>query len=416
MTRMTFTMTALVLLGLSVWVGNARADKTQLEEQLKQELSIQLENVTVAQALEQIGQKAGLRIQLSPGAVWKLPDGSNTRVSVTLAGRLSESLEKMLGNFFLRYAVGSEELTVYPRPELKRIIGRPSTADLKLLRSIYAGHLRGDFGFNTPEVPDALVQRIFKLVAGEPVLITPPEEVRTLGRILQTRATPRSSSSGRGPDANSPRVGAWTLGAILDGVEHLPGSAQTWYLQGPGLSERMPEIRIVPRHTFWEAHLDQIVDASFANERGQAIVETLAAWGDLTVRFRGSMPETLARRMTLEVQNARLRDVLERAFSALGGVMRSFDLAEGTLELGTDPTSLRPAKETPPPTSGESPSGGYVGKISIPMDGGRYFLEFMLRESDLTEELRQLRQQKLRQILEELTKAAPKAPDLSKPQ
>lgn len=41
------------------------------------------------------------------------------------------------------------------------------------------------------------------------------------------------------------------------------------------------------------------------------------------------------------------------------------------------------------------------------MDGGRYFIEFMLRESDLTDELRQLRQQRIRQILEDLSKAAP---------
>ncbi len=51
--------------------------------------------------------------------------------------------------------------------------------------------------------------------------------------------------------------------------------------------------------------------------------------------------------------------------------------------------------------------GGTVGKISIPMDGGRYFIEFMLRESDLTDELRQLRQQRIRQILDDLSKTAP---------
>ena len=33
------------------------------------------------------------------------------------------------------------------------------------------------------------------------------------------------------------------------------------------------------------------------------------------------------------------------------------------------------------------------------MEGGRYFIEFMLRESDLTDELRKLRQEKIREIL-----------------
>ena len=48
---------------------------------------------------------------------------------------------------------------------------------------------------------------------------------------------------------------------------------------------------------------------------------------------------------------------------------------------------------------------GYVGKISIPMDGGRYVIEFMLRESDLTDELRKLRQEKIKEILAGVSKA-----------
>jgi hypothetical protein len=112
--------------------------------------------------------------------------------------------------------------------------------------------------------------------------------------------------------------------------------------------------------------------------------------------------------MTLEVQNVKLSDVLERAFSALH-VMRLLNLSEGVLELSSYPMTAKPEKDTLQPAPSESSPGGYVGKISIPMDGGRYFIEFMLRESDLTDELRQMRQEKLRQILTELTKATPKS-------
>jgi hypothetical protein len=108
MTNTTFKMTVLALVGLGIWVGNVRADRAQMEERLRQDLAITLEDVTIAQALDQIGQKAGMKIVLSPEAVWKLPEGEQTRLSVTLEGRLVESLEKMLSSFFLRYAVGSE--------------------------------------------------------------------------------------------------------------------------------------------------------------------------------------------------------------------------------------------------------------------------------------------------------------------
>jgi hypothetical protein len=40
------------------------------------------------------------------------------------------------------------------------------------------------------------------------------------------------------------------------------------------------------------------------------------------------------------------------------------------------------------------------------MEGGRYFIEFMLRKSDLTEELRPLRQQRIKQIVDGLSEAA----------
>jgi hypothetical protein len=196
----------------------------------------------------------------------------------------------------------------------------------------------------------------------------------------------------------------------MEAVEQSSARQKTWYIQGPGFSRPVAEIWIVPREQFWRAHLDQIVDVSFQNETGQAVLESLVARGDLAVQFHsGPVAEALARTMMLEVQNARLSDVLGRALSALG-IAWNVRTSEGTLELTVPAKPAAPKPETPQATASESPAGGgYVGKISIPMDGGRYFIEFMLRESDLTDELRQMRQEKLRQILTELTKATPKS-------
>jgi hypothetical protein len=405
MAHTTFRMTALALVGLGMWVGNVRADKAQLEERLKHDLQFQVENVTVVQALEQIGQKGGVKIVLSPGAIWKLPEGQDTRVSVTLEGRLSESLEKMLNNFFLRYAVGSEALTVYPRPELKHIIGRPTADELKLLKRIYEGKMWLNVPANQDELPERFVQTILKSFTGEPVAIMPPEEVRTIGRVIQKMAG-KNSSSGSAHDPNSNCGAPFALALLLEGVERSGNPERAWYIQGPEFPRQISEIRIVRREEFWQAHLDQIMDVSFSNETGESVIGTLAAWGDLTVQFPGGdVPSGLAQRITLEVQNTKLFDVLQRAVSVLG-IYQTLNLSTGIVELR--PLPARATKETAPPTPSEAPSGGgYVGKISIPMDGGRYFIEFMLRESDLTDELRQLRQQRIRQILEELSKAAP---------
>ena len=64
----------------------------------------------------------------------------------------------------------------------------------------------------------------------------------------------------------------------------------------------------------------------------------------------------------------------------------------------------------PAPITSAPASGDYVGKISIPMDGGRYFLEFMLRESDLTEELRRLRAERIKEILQAASNPPETAP------
>jgi hypothetical protein len=60
-------------------------------------------------------------------------------------------------------------------------------------------------------------------------------------------------------------------------------------------------------------------------------------------------------------------------------------------------------KDTTPRTiSGKTDDGAYIGKISIPMDSGKYFLEFMLREKDLTEQLKNIRTEKMKEILGDL--------------
>ena len=51
------------------------------------------------------------------------------------------------------------------------------------------------------------------------------------------------------------------------------------------------------------------------------------------------------------------------------------------------------------PTRTAGDSHDYVGKISIPMDGGKYYIEFMLRESDLTDKLKKLREEKIKEVL-----------------
>jgi len=391
-------MTVLALIGLGIAVADVHADRAQLEERLGQDLAIMLEDVTMAQALEQIGQKAGVKIALSPEAVWKLPEGEQTRLSVTLEGRLAESLEKMLNSFFMRYAVSSDSLTVYPRPELKRIIGRPTAAELKLLVNLYGSRI-----WVSGIIP---AQKVVNLLMGEPVAIVPSEDINVMDRMIIDIAA-KLHSSGRPHDANSPQTpfakGApVTVALLLEAVERSYQGQRAWYLVGPEFPRQVPEIRTVENREYRQAHLDQIIDVSFTGEKGESVVRKLAAWAGLDVQISDPWTsQMLAQKITLEVQNVKLVDALDKALSS---VSVGWETKDEVLRLYRA-TPREPVNEPSQQVAGESQAvGGYVGKISIPMDGGRYFIEFMLRESDLPEELRKLRQQAMGEIIAELSR------------
>jgi hypothetical protein len=397
MNRVTFTMTALALMGLSIWAGNVRADKAQLEEKLKQELSIQLEDVTIAQALAQIGQKAGVKIELSPQAAWKLPEGEETRLSIALEGRLSESLEEMLNNFFLRYAVGGEALTIYPRAELMHLIGRPSANELQLLTNIY----RSQAWIEPKQIEShTSAQDVLNLLVGSPVAIVPPIELVNMDAVLRGIARQNLSYTNHVVDANH-------TGALVTGIMLLEGAmantSKQWYVVDAEFPRLLPEIRIVGGvEEFARARLSQVIDFSFRNETGESILRTVAGHADMSLRFGPSVSDLLAKEISLEAQNMKLRDVLQKTFNALGVVGRIETTFGYVGILSPSIRAEEPTKRAEP----EMPAGSYVGKISIPMDGGKYFIEFMLRESDLTEELRRVRQEKVREIIEQLSKAA----------
>jgi len=122
---------------IGIGAGYVRADKLQLQEKLSRDAKIQLNDVTIAEALKKIGETAEVKIVLSDEAVWKLPYGEATRLSVLLSGPLADSLTEMLNTFFMRYAVSDNEITIYPRAELEHILGKPTTKQLELLKRIY---------------------------------------------------------------------------------------------------------------------------------------------------------------------------------------------------------------------------------------------------------------------------------------
>ena len=392
----TIVVAVVVLIATS---GVVVADRAELEEKLRQELTIDLTDVTLEAALREIGGEAGLRIDLSEEAMWKLPDGAETRLSVKLEGQLAKSLEQMLNRFLMRYAVGSEAVTVYPRPELIHVIGRPSTRELDLLAKTYASRIWiSGSGLSA--------QLVLNTLLSEPVAVVPFHRMGSMDSAMREMVQ-HADGSTASPDPNAPRGVPLTVALLLDSLQAYERNASHWYLRGPDFPREVAEIRVVSSEEFWEAHLDQIVDAAFENETGETVVRELARRAGMELTIPYPLAEELDRPITLQVYNVKLRGALEKALSTLG-IAWKWNLSQGTIDLyGLGHRPQRSGRMATERSQAEGAvPGGYVGKISIPMEGGKYFIEFMLRESDLTDELRQLRQAKIKGILEELSKAA----------
>jgi hypothetical protein len=175
-----------------------------------------------------------------------------------------------------------------------------------------------------------------------------------------------------------------------------------WYISGTELPGQSSEICVVRGNTFVELKLNQKVDISYKNEYLDKILQDLAGRSDADLDVtQGSCLHEYT--LSVNMQNVPIKQAIMNVTAMVDAVCE-FDWNSGGCNIsimGPGPKEIKATEAPPEPGAAPSEvdSGGYVGKISIPMDGGKYFIEFMLREKDLTEELRQLRAKKMNEVL-----------------
>ena len=420
--------TVLIVIALvCVTASLARADKLDLQARLSKNAKIELNDVTIAEALDKIGKKAGVKFVLSEKAAWKLPYGEATRLSLALDGPLAESLTEMLSTFFMRYVVGDDEVTIYPREELEHIIGRPSARQLTILREVYTTPIRiylGDQPQETVNVglgreiiilPITVQQQINDLLrqlAGKDPIYTwdrgrQNKFLKTVTRTEGTRTINTQVETVRDIEMENLLLPTpVTLVQLLSQVaadDYDPRTTR-WYIGGTEFAEQIPEIRVVGTRTFADLNLNQKVDISYEDYPVDKILGELANRGgvELEIHPQAYLNEHI---LSVEMKNTTIEQAFRNITGMIGSNCEIHDATVaicGAYESKTPKTKASTAAARRPVTRPTSrrPSGGgdYVGKISIPMDGGKYFIEFMLRENDLTEELKALRSEKMKAI------------------
>jgi len=394
---------------ISVLAGFAQADKLELQAKLSKEIKIQLKDVAIADALEQIGKKAGLDIVLSDMAAWKLPQGEATRLSVILDGPLAESLTEMLNVFFMRYVVGEEEVTIYPRPELEHILGRPTTKQLELLRKIYTRPVHAYFSEE--------VQRTINEALGENVLISPIGVHAQLNNLLgqlvgkdaieyvvrqRGRAVIKVVKKAREPGPDESESSKYNLPTPVTLVQLLSQVVVVedeprytrWYISGMDFPGQTPEIRVLGSDAFGSLKVNQKIDISYKDASLDRIFQDLANRAGVRL-FIAPGSYLHEHRLSANMQNITIEQAIRNIADMAGAQCE----VGGTVIQLSGPGKPKETSVAPRKTQTKSRGQDYVGKISIPMDGGKYYIEFMLRESDLTDELRKLRDEKMEQIL-----------------
>jgi len=382
---------AIVIIGIST--GYAQADRQQLLANLRRNQSkFEFKDATLAEALGKIGQFGGAKIVLSDEAQWKLPHGEATRLSATLKGSLADCLTEMLNTFFMRYAVGDNEITIYPRAELEHILGRPNAEQLELLKNIYAMKFSFDGSFSIESVQE-LIRRAFKDVSFLPYDV--PNRIAEIFKMM-------SSDKGIAP------VSFTVLLQQVGDKYRTP----RWYLSGMNFPDQPSVIRMVNEEGFRAAKLEQVVDISFKDETAAVILQRLSGWAGMDLLIHKKDPSWLEEEIVVNMQNIKLRQ-------ALINIANSVD-AQIEINLRSDGIRIispnRPHKVAAPAKPKSSSAGeGYVGKISIPIGEGegKYFIEFMLRERDLTEKLKKLREDKIKEIIRKFSKASDKATEIA---
>ena len=395
------TMVVLIVLS-GVLAGSAQADKLALQEKLSKDVSIELDDVTIAEALEKIGKKAGVKFVLSDEAQWKLPYGKATRLAIVMEGPLAEGMTEMLNAFFMRYAVGKEEVTIYPRPELGHIIGRPNTKQLELLKDLYTKPVEV---YYLDEV-----QKTVNAALGQEILISPLEVIDQLDETLVKLAGGKmkrvkeeevwferivmpGTKEGQAPKEYILPTPV-TVVQLLRDIRIRKSRTTEWHIPAVDFPGQTPEIRVVEEGTLRTLRRKQLIDISY-EERN--IIEVLR---DLTERAGVGLyidPDLKfeGHKISVSVQNVTAEQALKRIADMSNLYYEYKD--NRYMNILKRPEPRKPRKAAPKKAKVES--GGYVGKISIPMDGGKYFIEFMLREGDLNDELKKLRAEKMKEVL-----------------
>ena len=136
--RLALWSSALCLLVGGVTATRAQEMRDLVEQVLDQKIDgIQIADVPLPDALEQLGEKTGLRFELSAEAIDWMPYGEQTRVSIDLEDvRVRDGLRRMFAGLGLSMHVEQDAVVIAASPALERLGRRMTIDEIRLLTNL----------------------------------------------------------------------------------------------------------------------------------------------------------------------------------------------------------------------------------------------------------------------------------------
>ncbi|HSW46977.1 MAG TPA: hypothetical protein VLM89_15550 [Phycisphaerae bacterium] len=340
-----------------------------LIQALDQPTDLNVQDVPIRQAIDELAANTGIPIKLLPGVTSLLPYGSQTRLSATIQGRpLRESLTALLRPLGLQFAPARREVLIFPAPALSRIGRRATWEEMGVMEKLSSQpmtpELFGKLRFQFQDVGRD------EAAAGE-----------TLARAVEN-------------------IGAGSAAEVLQHACDRLG--WTWHPQGE-------VIAILTKARQIERQLESRVTLRYVQASLPEALTDLGNRSGILVRFDpgvlSGLPPQSAERFSLSMENATVRQALEVIAGETG------------LTYVVEPDGIRITRKAPGMPSGAATSqaagtissqveaaaqataaalrsNSIIGQITYPLPDGSSFA-FFIRESDLPPEVDAMRQAKI---------------------
>ncbi|MCS7032776.1 MAG: hypothetical protein NZ561_02145 [Phycisphaerae bacterium] len=294
--RIAFLALSLLVAQLSFAQNTSALINEQLDALIKLDLK-----TTLPEALRQITQQTGVRLEAAP-SVWELlPYGRQTPITAKLENlTLREGLTELTRALGLRFELKDEAVEIQPLPALARLGRRATLDELRTLRALHAARL--DVPVNARGIP---YPQLIEALAARLAALSPPVE-------FENRA---------GDLPANPLIGIAREVSLLDALEAMSAQTSvTWHPWGNG-------IIVLKKQEQVSNQLSRPVTLRYSGEDVTQVLADLAAKSGVPFTFRpGSIQHIPAefRRIRLVVDNAPITQALE-SISAFTGLGYSYD-------------------------------------------------------------------------------------------